>query len=43
MGGFGGFYKGEKKKGKKGKDGKTVSSNVPTFTLPEIVSRKKRE
>ena len=42
MGGFGGFYKGEKKKAKKGKaDKKSVSSNVPAFVLPEIISKKK--
>lgn len=43
MGSFGGFYKGEKKKQKKGKEGKHVSSNAPVFTLPEIVSRKKKD
>ncbi len=46
MPGFGGFYKGEKKKTKKGKDQKPASVNVfgaPTFSLPEIVSKKKRE
>lgn len=39
---FGGFYKGEKKKPKKGKEAKSTSSGAPVFTLPEIVSRKKR-
>lgn len=39
---FGGFYKGEKKKTKKGKENKTVFSNAPTFTLPEIISKKRK-
>ncbi|MDO8639811.1 MAG: hypothetical protein Q7R53_02700 [bacterium] len=39
---FGGFYKGEKKKTKKGKEGKAVFSNAATFTLPEIISKKKK-
>lgn len=41
---FGGFYKGEKKKQKKGKDIKAVTTglNAPTFTLPEIISKKKK-
>lgn len=46
MPGFGGFYKGEKKKAKKNKDQKSPSVNAfgaPTFSLPEIVSKKKRE
>lgn len=43
MGSFGGFYKGEKKKQKKDKEGKNYSSNSPTFTLPEIVSKKKKD
>lgn len=41
-----GFFKGEKKKPKKGKD-KTISglthSSQPTYTMPEVISRKKRE
>jgi len=42
MGGFGGFYKGEKKKQKKRKDSKVSSfSTKPTFVLPELVSKKK--
>ncbi len=40
---FGGFYKGEKKKTKKGKEVKSVSSNAPVFTLPEIIAKKKKE
>ncbi len=46
MPGFGGFYKGEKKKPKKDKDQKNSSVNAfgaPTFSLPEIVSKKKKE
>lgn len=42
MGSFGGFYKGEKKKQKKGKEIKNISSNAPTFALPEIISKKKK-
>lgn len=42
MGGFGGFYKGEKKKSKKGKEGKSIPTSVPTFSLPEIISKKKK-
>lgn len=42
MGSFGGFYKGEKKKNKKGKDIKT-SFSTPTLTMPEIISKKKKE
>lgn len=42
MGGFGGFYKGEKKKQKKGKNGKQqITSDTSTFVLPEIITRKK--
>ncbi len=42
MGGFGGFYKGEKKKPKKGKGGKQqVGTDASAFVLPEIISRKK--
>lgn len=45
MGVYGGFYKGEKKKKKK--DSKDVSSfsagmAAPTFSMPEIVSKKKK-
>jgi len=43
MGGFGGFYKGEKKKQKKGKEGnKNTSVGQVSFVLPEIVSKKKK-
>jgi hypothetical protein len=43
MPGFGGFYKGEKKKAKKGKDGKIISSNAPTYVMPELISKKKKD
>lgn len=44
---MGGFYKGEKKKKKK-KDSKNISSmstgmGVPTFSMPKIIEKKKRE
>lgn len=42
MGSFGGFYKGEKRKQKKGKESKS-NFTVPTFTLPELVSKKKKQ
>lgn len=43
MGSFGGFYKGEKKKQKKGKENKsTVASSAPVFTLPELITKKKK-
>jgi hypothetical protein len=39
-----GFFKGEKKKQKKGsKDTKNLMSNAPVFTLPSLVSKKKKE
>lgn len=41
MGSFGGFYKGEKKKQRKGKEIKFISTS-PTFTLPTLVSKKKK-
>lgn len=40
---FGGFYKGEKKKQKKDGKKSQVSSNAPTFVLPEIIVKKKKE
>ncbi len=45
MGKFGGFYKGEKKKKKKTTDKGFVGSDldVPIFTLPQIVSKKKKQ
>ncbi|MDO8461169.1 MAG: hypothetical protein Q7S38_01860 [bacterium] len=48
MGSIGGFYKGEKKKKKKG-EGKPGSSGFlgslgqPVFTLPKVISKKKKE
>lgn len=43
MAGFGGFYKGEKKKKKKGNEkGSSSFGDKPVFTLPEIVSKKKK-
>ena len=42
MGGFGGFYKGEKKKQKKDKQAKgAYTTGAPVFTMPEIISKKK--
>ena len=45
MGKFGGFYKGEKKKKKKDLDKDFVGSGLgaPIFTLPQIVSKKKKD
>jgi len=44
MPGYGGFYKGEKKKRKKeSKDGKSVFPNAPSYTMPEIISKKKKD
>lgn len=43
MPGFGGFYKGEKKKSKKGREGKSISSNAPTYVMPELISKKKKD
>lgn len=43
MGSFGGFYKGEKKKQKKDKDSKVSMGNAPVFTMPEIISKKKKD
>jgi len=42
MAGFGGFYKGEKKKKKKGNEKGSSYSDKPVFTLPELVSKKKK-
>lgn len=41
MGSFGGFYKGEKKKSRKGQQ-KVVSSNISVFSLPKIITKKKK-
>lgn len=45
MGSFGGFYKGDKKKQKKESKAKgvTTSFGVPSFVVPEIISKKKKE
>jgi len=45
MGSFGGFYKGEKKKKKKTSEKSFVGSDfgAPIFTLPQIVSKKKKQ
>ncbi|MEK9176608.1 MAG: hypothetical protein AAB520_04145 [Patescibacteria group bacterium] len=43
MPGFGGFYKGEKKKAKKDKEAKNSFSSAPTYVMPEIVSKKKKD
>ena len=43
MPGFGGFYKGEKKKSKKDKDNKSSFSSAPTYTMPELISKKKKD
>ena len=42
MGSFGGFYKGEKKKPKKDKASKGTYGEAPTFTMPEIIIKKKQ-
>lgn len=43
MGSFGGFYKGDKKKPKKDKQAKVGLGDAPTFTMPELVSKKKKD
>lgn len=45
MGSFGGYYKGEKKKKKKTTDKVSLGSDLgaPIFTLPQIVSKKKKQ
>ena len=44
MGSFGGFYKGDKKKPKKDKQGNKISvGDAPVFSMPEIISKKKRD
>jgi hypothetical protein len=45
-GGMGGFYKGEKKKKKK--DSKSISSGAfgmgaPTFSMPKLIEKKKKD
>lgn len=43
MGSFGGFYKGDKKKPKKDKSGKVNLGDAPVFTMPELISKKKKD
>jgi hypothetical protein len=44
MGSFGGFYKGDKKKQKKDKEAKNSSfGSAPVYTMPEIVTKKKKD
>ncbi|MBI2031821.1 MAG: hypothetical protein HYT08_04380 [Candidatus Levybacteria bacterium] len=45
MGKFGGFYKGEKKKKKKDLEKSISNPSVfsPTITMPEIISKKKKD
>jgi len=40
---FESFYKREKKKKKKGKDNKQVFSDSPTYTMPEVISKKRKD
>ncbi len=42
MGGFGGFYKGEKKKPKKGNSNKNLSTKE-ALVMPEIIIKKKKD
>lgn len=41
MGGFGGFFKGEKKKKKKGQDNRPANF-APVFTPPKIIGKGKK-
>ena len=44
MGSFGGYYKGDKKKPKKDKQGnRVVVGSAPTYTMPELISKKKKD
>lgn len=43
MGSFGGFYKGDKKKQKKDKQAKVGFGTTPVLTMPEIITKKKKE
>ena len=43
MAGFGSYYKGEKKKPKKEKKEKVSYSNAPTYVMPEVIGKKKKE
>ncbi len=40
---FGGFYKGEKKKKKKDGEKNVSFSSAPTYVMPEIITKKKKE
>ena len=47
MGSFGGFYKGEKKKkkkdGNKNISASSVGMGAPTFEMPKIIPKKKKD
>jgi len=43
MGSFGGYYKGDKKKPKKGKESRSNFSTAPAFSLPEVISKKRKD
>jgi len=43
MGSFGGYYKGDKKKPKKDKEAKAGFGSTPVFTMPEIITKKKKD
>jgi hypothetical protein len=43
MGSFGGFYKGDKKKQKKDKQSKVNLGDAPVFSMPELISKKKKD
>lgn len=43
MGSFGGYYKGDKKKPKKDRQNKASIGNAPVFSMPELVSKKKKD
>lgn len=42
MGGFGGFYKGEKKKSKKDKEVKNISTREP-LVMPKLIEKKRKD
>lgn len=43
MPGLGGFYKGEKKKQKKDREVKQGYSSSPTYVMPEIITKKRKD
>lgn len=43
MGSFGGYYKGDKKKAKKDKQTKSSFGSTPVLTMPEIITKKKKD